>query len=107
MGFRSPLFYEGPLVHLPSNLTEGACIGVQTEASREEGLTEGCMFPDGKLRTYLVLSSLHSTGSRTGFERKKIPCPEGKRGKIGKWVARRKELIGAFRQFGTLLSWTV
>lgn len=45
MGFLSPPFYEGPLVHLPSSLTEGACIGVQTEASREEGLIEGLYVP--------------------------------------------------------------
>lgn len=66
------------------------------------------MSPDGKLGTYLVLSSfLHSTVSSTGFGRKKIPHPEGKPGKIGKWVTRREGLIGAFRQFGTQLSWTI
>lgn len=108
MGFLSPPFYEGPLVHLPSSLTEGACIGVQTEASREEGLIEGLYVPwweVGDIPGLVLFSAQYSF--QHWLWKKKIPHPEGKPGKIGKWVTRREGLIGAFRQFGTQLSWTI
>lgn len=64
----------------------GACSGVETEASREEGRTEGCVL--WELGASLILSSLlHSTGVSSGFGRKQMPCPEGGQGSTGRWVA--------------------
>lgn len=60
----------------------GACSGVETEASREEGRTEGCVL--WELGASLILSSLlHSTGVSSGFGRKQMPCPEGGQGSMG------------------------
>lgn len=84
MGFLSPPFYEGPLVHFPSSLTEGACIGVQTEASREEGLIEGLYVPwweVGDIPGLVLFSAQYSFS--TGFGRKKYPTQRESQERLG------------------------